>query len=62
MIDLYDQIQQLRAELRSCRFTRRERAGAEAQLRQLIAQHTERERALDAALAAMDSARPVGVA
>ena len=32
MIDLYDHIQELRAELRGCRFTRRERAAVEAEL------------------------------
>jgi hypothetical protein len=55
MIDLYDQIHQLRAELRGCRFTRLERAAAKAQLDQLIAGHTERERTLDAALEALDN-------
>lgn len=32
MITLYDHIQELRAELRSCHLTRRERAQAEAEL------------------------------
>ena len=57
MIDLYDQIHQLRCELRGCRFTRRERAAAKAQLDQLIAEYTEREHALDAALGAIDRRR-----
>jgi hypothetical protein len=62
MIDLTDQICQLRSELRNCGFTRRERAAAQAQLDQLIAQHAERERALDAALEALDNTDLAGVA
>jgi hypothetical protein len=55
MIDLSDQIQQLRCEIHSCGFSRRERSAAQAQLDQLIGQNTERERALDSALQAMDN-------
>ena len=62
MIDLYDQIQQLRAEIRCCGFTRRERAAAQAQLDRLIAEHAERERALDATLEALDNTEITGVA
>ena len=62
MTDLYDQIHQLRAELRGCHFTRREHAAAKKQLHQLIAQRTEHEHALDAALQAMDTTELAGVA
>ena len=62
MIDLCDEIQQLRAELKNCGFTRRERAAAQAQLDRMIAEHAERERALDAALEAMDNTEVSGVA
>ena len=62
MIDLYDQIQELRLEIHCCGFTRRERAAAQAQLDRLIAEHTERERALDAALEALDNNGIAGAA
>ena len=39
MIALYDHIQELKAELRYCRMTRRERADAENELAQAIAEH-----------------------
>jgi hypothetical protein len=38
MIALYDHIQELRAELQSCYFTRRERAAVEAELAAAVAQ------------------------
>jgi hypothetical protein len=38
MITLYDHIQQLRAELRGCYFTRRERAAVQAELAKAIAE------------------------
>src|ERR1700756_3177330 len=41
MIALYDHIQQLRAELRGCYFTRRERASVQAELAQAIAEQAE---------------------
>jgi hypothetical protein len=56
MIDLYDHIQELRRELKSCRFTRRERAAVEAELAKALNQQAERDRALDEALAALDRA------
>jgi hypothetical protein len=56
MIDLYDHIQMLRAELRGCRFTRRERAAVEAELAQAVREQAERDRALDEALAALTRA------
>jgi hypothetical protein len=48
---VYDQIQELRAELASCLMTRRERASAKAELNCLIAEQARLERELDAALA-----------
>ena len=63
MIDLSDEIHQLRCELKNCGFTSRERAAAQARLDQLIAEHAERDRALDDALAALDrAATPMGAA
>jgi hypothetical protein len=56
MITLYDHIQELRAELRGCRFTRRERAAVEAELAKAVADQAEVERAFDQALAALDRA------
>jgi hypothetical protein len=55
MITLYNHIQELRAELRGCRFTR-ERAAVEAELAKAVADHAEVERAFDQALAALDRA------
>jgi hypothetical protein len=55
MITLYDHIQELRAELRGCRFTR-ERAAVEAELAKAVADQAEVERAFDQALAALDRA------
>jgi hypothetical protein len=52
MITLYDHIQELRAELRGCRFTRREQAAVEAELAQAVAEQTELDRAFDRALEA----------
>ena len=51
MIAVYDQIQELRAELARCVLTRRERAQAEAELKRLIAEQAKLDRAFDAALA-----------
>jgi hypothetical protein len=48
MIALYDHIQELRAELRGCVMTRRERAIVEAELARAIAEHAELDRAADA--------------
>ena len=55
MITLYDHIQELRAELRGCRFTRA-RAAVEAELAKAVADQAEVERAFDQALAALDRA------
>jgi hypothetical protein len=53
MITLYDHIQELRAELRGCDFTRRERAAVQAELARAIAEHAELDRAFDLALEAL---------
>jgi hypothetical protein len=52
MITLYDHIQELRAELRGCYFTRRERAAVEAELTRAVAQQAELDRWFDRALQA----------
>jgi hypothetical protein len=63
MITLHDHIQELRAEIRGCRFTRRERAAVEAELAKAVAEQAELERAFEAALEALDRAeQPMGVA
>jgi hypothetical protein len=48
MIALYDHIQELRAELRGCVMTRRERIMMEAELARAVAEHAELDRAADA--------------
>ena len=63
MIALYDTIQELRAELRGCRFTRRERAAVEAELAKAVREQAKLERAFDLALEALDrGALPMGAA
>jgi len=52
-ITLYDHIQELRAELRGCYFTRRERAAVQVELANAIAEQAEVDRAFDAALEAL---------
>jgi hypothetical protein len=49
MITLYDHIQELRAELRGCYFTRREPAAVQAELMKAVAHQAELDRAFDAA-------------
>ena len=51
MLTIYDQIQELRAELARCILTRRERAQAEAELKRLIAEQAKLDRTFNAALA-----------
>jgi hypothetical protein len=51
MITLYDHIQELRAELRGCYFTRRERTALQAELANAIAEQTEIDRNFDTTLA-----------
>ena len=53
MITLYDHIQELRAELRGCYLTRRERATVQAELARAVAELAERDRAFDIALEAL---------
>ena len=48
MIALYDHIQELRAELRGCCMTRRERAALQAELASATAAQAELDRAADA--------------
>ena len=52
MIALYDHIQELRAELRGCALTRRERAQAQAELVKAIEEQAELDLAFDRALEA----------
>jgi hypothetical protein len=51
MLNIYDQIQELRAELTGCILTRRERAQAQAELKRLVAEQAKLDRAFDAAIA-----------
>ena len=60
MIALYDHIQELRAELRGCYFTRRERAAVQAELATALAEQAELDREFDRALDALG--RDVGSA
>ena len=50
MITLYDHIQELRAELRGCCFTHRERTAVQAELAKAIAEQAKLDRAFDATL------------
>jgi len=47
---LYDHIQELRAELRGCRMSRRERLRVETELSKAIAEQAKIDRAFDRAL------------
>ncbi len=51
MLTIYDQIQELRAELARSILTRGERTQAEAELKRLMAEQAKLDRAFDAALA-----------
>jgi septal ring factor EnvC (AmiA/AmiB activator) len=63
MIALYDHIQELRAELRSCYMTRRERAAVQAELARAVAEQAELDRAFDRALEARQNpAEAIGAA
>ena len=53
MITLYDHIQQLRAELRGCHMTHRERVAVQAELAKAVADQAELDRAFDRALEAL---------
>lgn len=52
MITLYDHIQELRAELRGCYFSKSERAAVEAELAKALAEQAEIERNFDRAMEA----------
>ncbi|HLY89962.1 MAG TPA: hypothetical protein VKQ27_13350 [Acetobacteraceae bacterium] len=52
MLTIYDQIQELRAEITHCVMTRRERAEAKAELQRLIAEQEKLDRAFDMVFAA----------
>jgi len=63
MIALYDHIQEQRAELRGCYFTRRERANVQAELAKALAEQAELDRAFDTALEAVQKpAEAIGAA
>jgi hypothetical protein len=62
MITLYDHIQELRAELQGCGFTRRERAAVQAELARAIAEQAERDRGFDLALEALQPAETIRAA
>jgi hypothetical protein len=51
MLNIYDQIQELRAELARCILKPRERAQAKTELNKLIAEQAKLDRMFDAALA-----------
>jgi len=54
MTSLYDDIQELRAELRACAMTRRERAQVQAELAKAIREHAAHEAAFNRALKVHD--------
>jgi hypothetical protein len=62
MITLYDHIQELRAELRGCGFSRSERAAVQAELAKAIAGQAQLDRAFDSALEALQNAEAIGAA
>jgi len=62
MITLYDHIQELKAELRGCYFTRRERAAVQAELANAIAGQAELDRAFDLAVEALYNGGDAGAA
>jgi hypothetical protein len=51
MLTIYDQVQELRAELAGCLLTRRERSQTQAELKKLIAEQAKLDRVFNAALA-----------
>ncbi|MGD9617545.1 MAG: hypothetical protein AB7H90_20940 [Alphaproteobacteria bacterium] len=59
MITLYDHIQELRAELRGCYFSKRERAAVEAELARALADQAEIERSFDRAIEAYREAEAI---
>ena len=59
MITLYDHIQELRAELRGCHFSKRERAAVEAELAKALAEQAVIERNFDRAMEAYHEAEGI---
>ena len=59
MITLYDHIQELRAELRGCHFSKRERAAVEAELARALAEQAGTERSFDRAIEAYREAEAI---
>ena len=59
MITLYDYIQELRAELRGCHFSKRERAAVEAELAKALAEQAEIERNFDCTMEACCQAEAI---
>jgi hypothetical protein len=59
MITLYDHIQELRAELQGCHFTKRERAAVEAELVKALAEQAEIDRNFDRAMEACREAEAI---
>jgi hypothetical protein len=57
MVALYDHIQELRAELRSCVMMRRERAKVQAELAKALTEQGELERPCDRALVLCEEGR-----
>jgi hypothetical protein len=57
MIALYDHIHELRAELRGCALTRRERVQAQSELVKAIEEQAELDRAFDRSLEDYDKER-----
>jgi len=55
MITLYDHIQELRAELRGCYFTRAERGAVQAELAEALIKQSEIDHACEIALEAQDN-------
>ena len=62
MITLYDHIQELRAELGGCGFTRRERAAVQAELARAIAEQAELDSAFHLALEALQPTETIRAA
>jgi hypothetical protein len=63
MSTLYDHIQELRAELRGCYFTHRERAAVQSELAKVIAEQAALDRAFDTAVEALsDPTDAIGAA
>ena len=62
MIALYDHIQQLRAELRGCYFTRSERVAVQTELAKALAEQAELDRAFYNAIEALPPMQVTGVA